>query len=601
MGQTDEQHPEQSRRDHKQRVDLLLSGNGAQPIGCAPVESCECGGYREEWFVGLSSFLLPFTSRVRLIQCGADQTAEERVGAVRAAFKLRVVLDAHEEGMAAQLHRLNQLPIRGETGEREPRVGQGHAVGVVELIAVAVPLGDPERAIAAGHGGVRPDAAGPGAEPKRAALVDIFALAGHEVDDLVFTELIELPGVCARDPCDVAGKLNHRHLHAEADAEIGNTALPGILCGENHPLHTAAAEAAGDEDARRAGERFADVLRRQRLGVDPADIHMRIICVTRVAQGLSHGEIGVLQLDVFPDERDGDLTPGGLDLLHHRLPLPEVGRGAGEPKPAADRLGETRTLQHQRRLIEAVQRAVFDHAVGPHVAEQGDLLKDRALQRLVTAQDDDVRVDAHALQFLDGVLGGLGLVLVGAGEIGHQRHMDEETVFPSDLQGHLARRLQKGLALDVADGAADLGDDHVRLRLPADAVDELLDLVGDVGDDLHRGAQVLAPALLVEDVPVDLAGGEIGEAVQILVDKALIVAQIQIGLRPVLGDVDLPVLVGTHGAGIHVDVGIQLLGCDLEAAGFQKSAERRRRDPLAEARHDTAGHKNILGHSISSR
>lgn len=45
MGQTDEQYTEQSGRDHKQRVDLLLSGNGAQPIGCASVFLC-CSIYR---------------------------------------------------------------------------------------------------------------------------------------------------------------------------------------------------------------------------------------------------------------------------------------------------------------------------------------------------------------------------------------------------------------------------------------------------------------------------------------------------------------------------------------------------------------------------
>ena len=40
-------------------------------------------------------------------------------------------------------------------------------------------------------------------------------------------------------------------------------------------------------------------------------------------------------------------------------------------------------------------------------------------------------------------------------------------------------------------------------------------------------------------------------------------AQVQVGFRPILGDVHLPVLVGAHGAGVHVDVGVQLLRCNL--------------------------------------
>ena len=91
------------------------------------------------------------------------------------------------------------------------------------------------------------------------------------------------------------------------------------------------------------------------------------------------------------------------------------------------------------------------------------------LQRLVAAQHDDVRVDAHALQLLDGVLGGLGLVLVGATEERHQRHVDEQAVLPPYLQSDLPDGLQEGLGLDIADGAADLGDDHIRVGLLADA------------------------------------------------------------------------------------------------------------------------------------
>ena len=49
--------------------------------------------------------------------------------------------------------------------------------------------------------------------------------------------------------------------------------------------------------------------------------------------------------------------------------------------------------------------------------------------------------------------------------------------------------------------------------------------------------------------------------------------QIQVGLSAVLGDVDLPVLVGAHGAGVHIDIGVQFLGSHLQPPGFQQAAQ----------------------------
>nr|AHF24551.1 hypothetical protein [uncultured bacterium Contig248] len=54
--------------------------------------------------------------------------------------------------------------------------------------------------------------------------------------------------------------------------------------------------------------------------------------------------------------------------------------------------------------------------------------------------------------------------------------------------------------------------------------------------------QIFALPLLVEDVPVDLAGRQIRIAVQILVDETLIMPEIQIGLRAVVRHEDFAVL-----------------------------------------------------------
>jgi hypothetical protein len=65
-----------------------------------------------------------------------------------------------------------------------------------------------------------------------------------------------------------------------------------------------------------------------------------------------------------------------------------------------------------------------------------------------------------------------------------------------------------------------------------------------VGNDLHGLAQVFAAALLVEHVPVHLAGGQVRVLVQVFVDEALVMAEIQIGLGAVVRDEHLAVLIG---------------------------------------------------------
>ena len=122
-----------------------------------------------------------------------------------------------------------------------------------------------------------------------------------------------------------------------------------------------------------------------------------------------------------------------------------------------------------------------------------------------------------------------------------------------------------------------------------------------MGDHLDRGTQVFAPALLVQHVPVDLAGGEVGEAVEVFVDEALIVAEVEVRLASVLGDIDFAVLVRAHGARVHIDVRVKLLRGHLQPAALEQPAQRSGGDSLAESRYHAAGHKHIFRHTDPSR
>ena len=218
---------------------------------------------------------------------------------------------------------------------------------------------------------------------------------------------------------------------------------------------------------------------------------------------------------------------------------------------------------------------------------------------MVGAQDDDVGLDADPAQLLDGVLGRLRLQLAGRLERGQQRHVDVDDVVAPDVLAHLADRLEEGEALDVADGAADLDDDDVRAAVAGDALDALLDLVGDVGDDLDRAAQVVAAALLGDHRLVDAAGRHVGELGEVLVDEALVVPQVEVRLGAVVGDEDLAVLVRRHRPRVDVDVGVELQDGDGESAGLEDAPDAGGGDAFAERGGDASGHKDILRHGLS--
>ena len=170
---------------------------------------------------------------------------------------------------------------------------------------------------------------------------------------------------------------------------------------------------------------------------------------------------------------------------------------------------------------------------------------------------------------------------MGGGHVGHQGDMDEHAVVRADVPTNLTGGLHEGLGLDVTHSPADLGDDHVHV-VAGLGPHAALDLVGHVGNDLDALAQVLPRPLLAQHGLVDLARGHVGLLGEEDVGETLIMADVQVGLGPILGHVDLAVLEGVHGPRIDVDVGIQLLLKNADSAASQQSAQRRCGQPLAQ-------------------
>ena len=91
--------------------------------------------------------------------------------------------------------------------------------------------------------------------------------------------------------------------------------------------------------------------------------------------------------------------------------------------------------------------------------------------------------------------------------------------------------------------------------------------------DLDGVAEELAAALGRDHRGVDRPGGDVGVAVQVLVDEPLVVPQVEISLAAIVGDEDLTVLERVHRSRVDVDVRIQLLHGHAQAARFQQTTE----------------------------
>ena len=386
------------------------------------------------------------------------------------------------EVTAGQLHGLHQTAVRAGAGNDQSCILHLLTELVVELVAVAVTLPDLSLAVALGHLGAGLDGAGVLAQTHGATLGDVALLVGHQGNDIVGTIGGELAGIGIGIAQHAACELHHHDLHSQADAKVGNMVLAGILCSLDHALDAAVTKAAGHDDAVHVSKHFfAGILIDQVFAFHPLDVYLTVVLKTGVVQALHHGKISVVQLDVLAHQRNGAGLAAGGNAGDHTLPLGQVGGGHVQLELFHHHIIQAVGVEHQRALVQAGHGQVLNDALRLDIAEGADLAADIAAHAAVSTQDDDIGVHAHALQLLDGMLGRLGLVLVGAGDIGHQHNMDVAAVVAALLQAHLTDGLQEGLALNIAGGAADLGNDHIGIGRGCHVVDVILDLVGDVG------------------------------------------------------------------------------------------------------------------------
>ena len=285
---------------------------------------------------------------------------------------------------------------------------------------------------------------------------------------------------------------------------------------------------------------------------------------------------------------------GWCTRLQQVVPQGPVDVAERQVEPAYEVGVEALAVQHLGDVVDRRRVGRGDHGLLVDVAHQRDLALHRGRDLAVGAAHDGVGLDTDRAQRRDGVLGRLGLQLAGRADPGHQRDVQEEDVVAADVVAHLAGGLEERQRLDVADGAADLGDDDVDV-VAAHREDAVLDLVGDVRDDLHGVTEVVAAALLGDHARVDLPGGDVGDLAEVGVEEPLVVADVEVGLGAVVGDEDLAVLERVHRPGVDVEVGVELLHRDPQPARAEQPAEAGGGEPLAEGGGDASGDEDVLG------
>src|SRR5262249_10659442 len=182
-------------------------------------------------------------------QRGLDEGDEQGMRAVGPRAQLGMELHADEPRMLGDLHHLDEIASGIASGDREAARDEILAELVVELIPVAVALLDHVGAVGLAGARARGQRAFVQTEAHRAALVAHQLLLGEQIDHFVSGARVELGGVRVGPAHDVARELDHRRLHAEADAEVRHVALARVTRGLDLALDTSLAEATGHENA----------------------------------------------------------------------------------------------------------------------------------------------------------------------------------------------------------------------------------------------------------------------------------------------------------------------------------------------------------------
>ena len=273
--------------------------------------------------------------------------------------------------------------------------------------------------------------------------------------------------------------------------------LAGIFDRDDLSINTPTPEPARDEDPVHAFQKSRIPL--QFLRLDTLDIHLAVVRHAGMVQGLVNGLVGVANGDVLADQGNRAFLLRLRRLLHERIPDRVLHGPDVEVQLLQNLFVQMLLAEFAGNRVDGIRHVLLlDHTLEPHVAEERELLEMFLGNRHLGPADEDVGNDADRAELSDRMLRGLGLQLARRLQVRNERQVDETGIVVSLFKPELPRRLEKRQRLDVARDAADFAEDNVDIMLSGRA-DRRLDFVRDVGNDLHRAAQVAARTLTRQD------------------------------------------------------------------------------------------------------
>src|SRR5665213_415742 len=427
--------------------------------------------------------------------------------------------------------------------------------------------------------------AGPRAQSHGAAHLFNAQQLAEFIDNAVLRGRIELTGVCVFKAAHVARKLNAGRLHAEADTEVGHTLFARVSDGVQHSLDTALAKTAGNQDAIEAFQlhfvaAIVGRLRFKSLCFNPGDFEFQVLRNSAVSERFIERLIAVFVFHVFAHDGDGDFVFGVVAAINEIFPTAEVRVRRVPVKVLEDESVEAFVGKTKRNFVDGRYGGGANDGALFNVAEGSNFLLHFAAQRAIRTAKQDVGLDSDGEQLLDRMLGGLGLQLFCGGNVRHQREMHKQRVLAAQFLAHLADGFKERQRLDVANRTADFDNRDVS-SVGRDLAHGIFNFIGDVRDNLDGLAKIVTTTLFKDDLFVDAAGGQIVIARERRVRKALVVAQVEIGFRTVVGDKDFTVLERRHGAGVNVQIRVKLHHVDPQPAALKQASDGCCRKTLA--------------------
>jgi len=104
----------------------------------------------------------------------------------------------------------------------------------------------------------------------------------------------------------VPGKLNHRHLHAQTDAKERQSVFTGILNGQDFSIDTPVSKTWRYQESIQPFQFVLYIFGGNGFTVHILDNHFAFIDGTCMDESFEDRFIGILQLDVFSDQTDGN-------------------------------------------------------------------------------------------------------------------------------------------------------------------------------------------------------------------------------------------------------------------------------------------------------